>query len=269
MITPERILVALHTHDPIYRAGVSSLLRHRPEVTLLDTAAPAADAQVALVVVDTVEEPVLRLLRETKRAGSARSVLVVADIDGPRLADAAECGVKGVVRRAQATPDRLVHAITTVARGDGYLPDDLIGGVLGAFGTLRERLPGPVEQRLTELDDRELEVLRLLAEGLDTNAIAAKVGYAERTVKNFIHVMQTRLGRRTGPIWWPSATSADFFDRALKTSNLFPATGVARVQPARFTSPRQHRNAGGMAGELLPPPHRRRMPHVRERLHRR
>ncbi|MFF0433881.1 helix-turn-helix transcriptional regulator [Streptomyces sp. NPDC004327] len=193
MITPERILVALHTHDPIHQAGVNSLLRHRPEITLLKTAAPPADAQVTLVVVDTADEPVLRLLRATKRASPARSVLVVADIDGPRLADAAQCGATGVIRRAQATPDRLVHHHDRRPRG--RLPAGRPHRQRpGSVRDLSGRLPSPLTQRLTELDDRELELLRLLAEGLNTNAIAAKVCCAERTVKNIIHVMQTRLG---------------------------------------------------------------------------
>ncbi|GAB2451544.1 response regulator transcription factor [Streptomyces incanus] len=183
----------LHAPDPIYRAEVVSLLRPRPEITLVDTAGPAVDTQVVLIVTDTVEEATLRLLREIKHTSTARSVLIVADIDETKLIDAAECGLAGLLCRADATPDRLVRAITTAARGDGYLPDDLIHSVLEAFGRLRERVPGAVEQRLTELSDRKVDVLRCLVEGIDTAAIAQKVGYAERTVKDVIHGLQTRL----------------------------------------------------------------------------
>ncbi|MEU8543135.1 response regulator transcription factor [Streptomyces sp. NPDC048717] len=193
MSAHSRIAVTLHTSDPIYRAGVDGLLRYRPELTLVDATDPAADIQVALIVTDTVEEPTLRLLREIKRAGTTRSVLVVADIDETKMIDAAECGIAGLLRRADATADRLVQAVTKAARGDGYLPDDLVNGILEAFSRLRERLPSPVEQRLTELSDREIDVLRCLAAGLDTAQTAEKVGYAERTVKNTIKVLQTRL----------------------------------------------------------------------------
>lgn len=179
MTAPPRITVMLHAPDPIYRAGVVSLLRPRPEITLVDTTAPAADTQVALIVTDTVDDPTLRLLREIKHSSTARSVLIVADIDETQLINAAECGLAGLLRRADATANRIVQAITTAARGDGYLPDDLINGVLEAFSRLRERLPGPVEQRLTELSDREVDVLRCLASGLDTAETAHKVGYSE------------------------------------------------------------------------------------------
>ncbi|MFF5969924.1 LuxR C-terminal-related transcriptional regulator [Streptomyces sp. NPDC012769] len=193
MTAPPRIAVILHAPDPIYQAGVVSLLRPRPEITLADTAGPAVDTQVALIVTDTVKEPTLRLLREIKHTSTARSVLIVADIDETTLINAAECGLAGLLRRADATPDRLVQAITTADRGDGYLPDDLSHSVLEAFSRLRARLPSPVEQRLTELSDREVDVLRCLAEGLDTAETAQKVGYAERTVKDVIHGLQTRL----------------------------------------------------------------------------
>ncbi|MFB8310167.1 LuxR C-terminal-related transcriptional regulator [Streptomyces sp. NPDC055961] len=193
MTAPSRIAVMLHAPDPICRAGVVSLLRPRPEITLVDAAGPAVDTQVALIVTDAIEEATLRLLREIKHTSTARSVLVVADIDETKLIDAAECGLAGLLRRAEATPDRLVQAITTAARGDGYLPDDLVNGVLEAFSRLRARLPGPVEQRLTELSDREVDILRCLADGLDTAETAQKVGYAERTVKHVIHGLQTRL----------------------------------------------------------------------------
>jgi DNA-binding NarL/FixJ family response regulator len=163
MTGPSRIAVMLHAPDPIYRVGVVSLLRPRPEIALVDTAGPAVDIQVALIVTDAVEEATLRLLREIKHTSTARPVLVVADIDETKLIDAAECCIAGLLRRADATPDRLVQAITTAARGDGYLPDDLINGLLEAFRRLRARLPGPVEQRLTELSDREVDVLRCLA----------------------------------------------------------------------------------------------------------
>ncbi|MGW2203183.1 phosphotransferase [Streptomyces sp. NPDC001774] len=62
MTAPSRITVMLHALDPIYRAGVVSLLRPRPEIPLVDTAGPAVHTQVALVVTDTVEEATLRLL---------------------------------------------------------------------------------------------------------------------------------------------------------------------------------------------------------------
>ncbi|MFD8414015.1 LuxR C-terminal-related transcriptional regulator [Streptomyces sp. NPDC059650] len=197
MTAPSRTAVMLHAPDPIYRAGVVSLLRPFPEITLVDdTAGAVVDTQVALIVTDTVEEATLRLLRQIKHTSAARSVLVVADIDETQLIDAAECGLAGLQRRADATPDRLVQAITTAARGDGYLLADLVNGVLEAFSRLRARLPGPVEQRLTVLSDREVDVLRCLASGLDTAETAQKVGYSERTVKNVIHGLQTRLQLR-------------------------------------------------------------------------
>jgi DNA-binding NarL/FixJ family response regulator len=46
------------------------------------------------------------------------------------------------------------------------------------------------------LSDREVYVLRLVADGLDTGEIAKKLCYSERTIKNVIHAITTRLGVR-------------------------------------------------------------------------
>ena len=48
----------------------------------------------------------------------------------------------------------------------------------------------------TGLAPREVEVLRLLADGLDTSEIAHQLAYSERTVKNVVHDVTTRLQLR-------------------------------------------------------------------------
>jgi DNA-binding NarL/FixJ family response regulator len=54
-------------------------------------------------------------------------------------------------------------------------------------------LPGTLASGLTQ---REISVLRLVAEGLDTAEIASKLSYSERTVKNVMHALTTRLQLR-------------------------------------------------------------------------
>jgi DNA-binding NarL/FixJ family response regulator len=196
-VTPPRITVTIHAHDPISQAGVLSQLRVRPEITLMNRDAPAGpDPQVAVLVVDTVDDDARRLLRTFRRTSTARSVLVTADIDERKLVDAAECGVAGVVRRSQATPERLVAAITTVAQGDGHLPDDLVGRLLEEVGRLQDQVLTPRGLRSTGLNDREVDVLRLVAEGHDTAEIAAELAFCERTIKKVIQDVMTRMNLR-------------------------------------------------------------------------
>ncbi|MET9660862.1 response regulator transcription factor [Streptomyces sp. NPDC006510] len=192
----ERITVALRAQDPISQAGVASQLRTRPEVSVMDWGEGDASPQIVIVVVDAVDEAVLTMLRHIQRTSTSRTVLVTTDIDEQKLVSAAECGVAGVVRRSESTPEHLVQVIRTVARGEGHLPSDLLGRLLEEVGRLQGQVLGPRGLHFTGLAAREVDVLRLVAEGYDTADIATKLAYSERTIKNVLHSVMTRLQLR-------------------------------------------------------------------------
>ncbi|MFJ1798915.1 MULTISPECIES: response regulator transcription factor [unclassified Streptomyces] len=192
----ERITVVLRAQDPISQAGVASQLRARPEVAVVDRDDAEPAPQVVVMVVDAVDDEVLRVLRNIQRTSTCRTVLVTTDIDEQKLVSAAECGVAGVVRRSESTPDHLVQVIGTVARGEGHLPSDLLGRLLEEVGRLQGQVLGPRGLHFTGLAAREVDVLRLVAEGYDTADIATKLAYSERTIKNVLHSVMTRLQLR-------------------------------------------------------------------------
>jgi DNA-binding NarL/FixJ family response regulator len=190
-----RIPVYVYASDPICRAGLGSQLRPRPEVLVLDDA-ERDGAQVGLVVTDTVDDDALRALRALRCAGVTRLVLVAGRIDDLDLAAVMEIGVSGVVRRADATADRLVSVIRSAAVGEGSVPPDLLGRLLAQVGQLQRQVLGPRGLTFAGLAEREVEVLRLVADGLDTNEIASKLSYSERTIKNVLHEVTSRLQLR-------------------------------------------------------------------------
>ncbi len=191
----DRVTVDVRAQDPISQAGLASHLRTRPEVRLVeqdDTETP----EVVVVVADAVDEDVLRALRQIHRTSAVRGVLVTTHIDEQQLLSAAECGFIGIVRRAEATPERLVRVIGAVAKGEGHVPPDLLGNLLEQVGRLQGEVLGPRGLNFTGLANREIEVLRLVAEGCDTADIALKLAYSERTIKNVLHAVMTRLNLR-------------------------------------------------------------------------
>ncbi|GAA0547075.1 MULTISPECIES: helix-turn-helix transcriptional regulator [Streptomyces] len=193
--TGERVTVALRAQDPVSRAGVASQLRTRPEVKVIDWDEPDSP-QVVVVVLDVLDDGALRVLRQIQRTSAARGVLVTTQIDEQQLVNAAECGFVGVVRRAEATPERLVQVIAAVAKGEGRVPPDLLGSLLEQVGRLQGQVLAPNGLNFTGLATREIEVLRLVAEGYDTADIAMKLSYSERTIKNVLHAVMTRLNLR-------------------------------------------------------------------------
>src|SRR5262249_40987057 len=149
-----------------------------------------------LVVVDQVDDAAAGRLRRRQRSSSARTGLVVGKVDQNSLQTTIECGVAAVIRRSEASQDRLVTAITALTRGEAVLPGDLVGRLLDHVGQLQRSLLDPNGPAPSTLSTREAEMLRLVSEGLDTAEIAAKMSYSERTVKNVLHEVTTRLQLR-------------------------------------------------------------------------
>jgi DNA-binding NarL/FixJ family response regulator len=191
-----RVPVAVYAEDVILHAGVMQQLRHRPEVQLLTEEAETAEAAVSLVVVDGLTEAAVQRLQQLRRTTHSRTGLIVSRFENGALQRVIECGVGAVMRRGEASPDKLVHLVTALAKGEGVMPGDLLSELLDHVGTLQRSTRGPRGLSLSALTTREAEMLRLVSEGFDTSEIAAKTSYSERTVKNVLHEIATRLGLR-------------------------------------------------------------------------
>jgi DNA-binding NarL/FixJ family response regulator len=189
----ERVAVFVHAADPISQAGIASSLRGRPELWVVEDVDIAA---VAVIVADEVDEEALRTIRAVQRNGCPRVVLVVTRLDDSGLLAAAEAGACGMLRRGEAGPERLAAACQSAAAGDGTLPPDLLGRLLDGVGRLQRQVLTPRGLTFSGLTDREVSVLKLVADGYDTNEIASTLAYSERTIKNTIHDVTTRLNLR-------------------------------------------------------------------------
>lgn len=188
-----RIPVFVYAEDPISQAGVASQLRPRPELRVEDDVDAAA---VAIVVTDEVDAQILNVVKAIQRNGCPRVVMVIARLDDNALLQAVEAGVSGLLRRSEAQSEHLVAAIVAAAAGDGTVPPDLLGRLLEQIGRLQRQVLAPRGLTFSGMAERELEVLRLVADGMDTAEIAGKLSYSERTVKGVIHDVTTRLQLR-------------------------------------------------------------------------
>ncbi|MCX4882254.1 MULTISPECIES: LuxR C-terminal-related transcriptional regulator [unclassified Streptomyces] len=190
-----RVTVSVYAGDPVLRVGIVHQLRQRPEVELLDES-DTRQAQVSLVVVDTVDDDVAALLDRLRINTDTRTGLVVGTLGSGGLQRVIECGVAAVLRRSEADHDQLLNLVLAVANGEGVLPGDLLGKLLSHVGSLQRSALDPRGLSLSTLTTREADMLRLVSEGLDTSEIARKTAYSERTVKNVLHEIITRLQLR-------------------------------------------------------------------------
>ena len=191
----DRLPVFVYAADPISQAGIASQLRSRPEMLVVGDS-EVDTAAVAVIVTDEIDEETTRVARAIQRNGCPRVVLVVARLDDTGLLAAVEAGACGILRRADAVPERLADAVMAAAKGNGTVPPDLLGRLLDQVGRLQRQVLAPRGLTLSGLTEREVEVLRLVADGHDTTEIASQLSYSERTVKNVIHDITTRLQLR-------------------------------------------------------------------------
>jgi DNA-binding NarL/FixJ family response regulator len=187
--------VYVRATDPISEAGVTAGLKPRREIELIDPDRISPDT-VAVIVSERLDEPTVQILRSTQCRGCRRLVLVVTELADSDLITAAEAGVCGVLRRCEASPEQLVHVIEVAASGSGSLPPDLIGRLLNQVSRLQRQVLAPRGLSLNGLTERETDVLRLIADGMGTQEIASRLAYSERTVKNVLHDVTSRLQLR-------------------------------------------------------------------------
>lgn len=185
--------VGVRAEDPIIRAGVLAQLERGAE---LRPWWPLNEADVLVLAADHVLGEDLMAVREAARDDSVPIVLVVRELHEAQLLRAVECGVTAIVPRAKAHADELTQVVLAAERGAGVVPPDLLGSLLAELRRVHQDLLVPNGLTPSGLDGREVEVLRMLADGCDTAEIANALWYSERTVKTVVKGMCERLKLR-------------------------------------------------------------------------
>ena len=194
----KRVRVAVRAADQITLAGLTAFLRSRSEVTV-EHGRQGPETDVVLVAADRLTAELMSSMRKAAAEFTAPVVLVVNEISEAELLAAVECRVVGVLARGAATGEQLLHAVLTAASGGGVLPPALVGELLKHVERVQREVLAPRGLNAMGLTPREIDVLRLMADGLDTAEIAGRLCYSERTVKNVISGVTNRLNLRNRP----------------------------------------------------------------------
>jgi DNA-binding NarL/FixJ family response regulator len=181
--------------DPVSFEGVATQLRREEAFELVGEADLTAEV-IVVVVADRLDGPIVPEITRLRHLKRSPMVLVADFVDDAILLRATELGFAGIVRRGEATGPILAAAVRAVAAGDGALPPDLVGRLLGVMERLHSRVLAPRGLTAYSLTEREIMVLRLVADGLDTAQIASQLSYSERTIKDILHQLTMRLQLR-------------------------------------------------------------------------
>lgn len=192
MVEP-KIAVVVHGGNPLSRAGLAGFLERHSSMMVLQEDVATVDRvdRVAVVLDDQVDSAGVVRLRKLVISMNRKVVLVTGELSERQIGMVLEAGVQSVVWRHQATGDRLFKAVETAARGEGDVPSDLLTRLLAQLRDVHRRT-GTSLLPAAEPTPRELEVLRLVAEGLDTKEIADRLSYSERTVKGVLRDLMVR-----------------------------------------------------------------------------
>ncbi|MGX6606288.1 LuxR C-terminal-related transcriptional regulator [Micromonosporaceae bacterium Da 78-11] len=132
-------------------------------------------------------------LRRAVRLAEGRDMRLVAtvrDVSEQSVREIVDAGVSAVLPHRTLTADSLIASLRAVVAGNVALPGDMLARLL--VHVTQTSYLGPAG-----LSTRERSVLRLLADGMDTRGIAEDLCFSERTVKNVVHDVLTKLNCRT------------------------------------------------------------------------
>jgi len=194
-MSQKQIRVLIVEDHQVVADGLSALLNDQPDMTVVGSAASVADsvaraedlkpdvAVVAFRLTDGTGADAGLGIRQV-RPDTKLIFLTREDSDAARFA-AIEAGASAFIHKSQAASD-VVNAIRTVAAGGTLFTPRTIATLLNKR---RE-----MDSQLESLTPREKEVLRLMAEGMSSRDIAARLGISYTTVRTHIRSLGSKLG---------------------------------------------------------------------------
>jgi DNA-binding NarL/FixJ family response regulator len=184
----------------VVRLGLRHLLDAEPDLHVVAEAGTVSDA----VQLAEIERPDVVLMdirlpggsgidacREIRtRAQKTQVIILTSYADGPLVLEAIEAGAAGYVLKHLGTGD-LLKAIRAVAQGDAVLDPSVTREVLARVRVAEEEAQA---HAFADLSEREMGVLALVAEGKTNAEIARELTLSEKTVRNHVSTILSKLG---------------------------------------------------------------------------
>lgn len=186
--------------DAIYARGLEASLAELPEIGDVHCLIGVADARshpdlhaADIVLLDYELVGASEFARQLSELSGTRVLLCTRGPWNQELADAAG-NASGVLAAGTLTPEVVTVAVRAVNTGVGVLGIDLLRELCR-----ERRIPSAADgaPRLEHLTQREHAVLSLVADGVTSREIAQRLAYSERTVKNVLHDVLTKLDARS------------------------------------------------------------------------
>lgn len=203
--TPIRLLIVDDHH--LFRQGLIRILEDFPQLSVVGQAANGAEA---LAVVDALQPdvvlmdlnmPVLSGPDATRRLNASHPatpviILTVSERDED-LFDAIKAGARGYLLKNVGMAE-LIDAVQRVYAGEAIIAPSMAARLLDEFRKVAKQAPAElVSVEVDDLSEREVEVLRLVAQGLPNREIADALSLSEHTVKSHLANILAKLHLRS------------------------------------------------------------------------
>lgn len=156
--------------------ALEQTMRHQPDVVVMDIRLPGKNG------IEATRE-IIELRPETK------IIMLTSHADDDVLFDAISAGASGYVLKQIGSND-LVRALETIGRGESMLDPAITQKV---FQRVRETARRAEDEYFATLTDQELNILSLVTEGLTNREIAERIFLSEKTVRNYVSSILSKL----------------------------------------------------------------------------
>ncbi len=199
-VDPIRVLVV--DDHALFRRGLQMVLEQEPDIEVVGEASDGSEAVVKSA--DMLPDVVLMDVRMPKRGGidactaihetvpSAKIIMLTISDEEADLYDAIKAGAMGYLLK-EISIEEVASAIRAVHGGQSLISPSMASKLLTEFASMIKKTDDRQQVPTPRLTDREMEVLKLVAKGLNNRDIAKQLFISENTVKNHIRNILEKL----------------------------------------------------------------------------
>jgi DNA-binding NarL/FixJ family response regulator len=196
------IRVVICDDHALFRRGLAMVLSEEDGIAVVgeaedgEAAVAAAEELAPDVILMDVRMPKLSGIEATKaiaeRAPATRIVMLTVSDEEEDLYEAVKAGAAGYLLK-EISIEEVAGAVRSVVGGESLITPSMASKLLNEFSNLSKRADAKQGVPTPRLTGRELEVLRLVAQGMSNKEIAAELYISENTVKNHVRNILEKL----------------------------------------------------------------------------
>jgi two-component system, NarL family, response regulator DegU len=191
----KKIKVLIADDHQVVREGLSAILRTKDDIEVVGEVKDGLEAveqarrlkpDVILMDISMPGMSGVEATRQIRREQPEIGVVVLTMHDEEDyIYDLVKAGATGYLLK-DSDSSQIVKAIRTVAGGESLIHPSVASKILHEFSSLAQGKDQPAKKRAQELSDREIEVLKLVADGKTNKEIANVLNLSEKTIKNHV-----------------------------------------------------------------------------------